>query len=189
MKGTIQYRTMRDFLQSMDDHLPGRFEIAKEGIVHGMAAGISPHELTTLRLRKRVEKAMPDELVAHTGAPDVEVEGEGIMRRPDVMVSAWADMDVPGSFDPCTGTGAVLTDIYAAPATPPARNSSTARTSPSPSGPSRRRACRGMRGLAAQSLERGGKEDPHEPIPSGPVTRETQRCSCISPRQRRKPPG
>ncbi|MFJ6899720.1 Uma2 family endonuclease [Streptomyces hokutonensis] len=91
---------MRDFLQSMDDTLPGRFEITKEGIVHDITAGIGPHELTTLRLRKRLEKAIPDELVAHTGAPDVEAESEGIMRRPDVMMIAWADMDVPGSFDP-----------------------------------------------------------------------------------------
>ncbi|MFG2376056.1 Uma2 family endonuclease [Streptomyces sp. NPDC048504] len=98
---------MRDFLQSMDDTLPGRFEITKEGIVHDMTAGISPHELTTLRLRKRVEKVMPDELVAHTGAPYVEVEGEGILRRPDVMVIAWADMDVPGSFDPRTLIAAI----------------------------------------------------------------------------------
>lgn len=52
------YRTMRDFLASMDDTLPGKFEITKEGIVHD---------------------------------------------------------DVPGSFDPRTGTGAVLTDIHATP--------------------------------------------------------------------------
>ncbi len=107
MKGTNQYRAMRDFLQSMDDTLPGRFEITKEGIVHDMTAGIGPHELTTLRLRKRLEKVMPDELVAHTGAPEVELEGEGIMRRPDVMVIAWADMDVPGSFDPRTLIAAI----------------------------------------------------------------------------------
>jgi Uma2 family endonuclease len=84
----------------MDDTPPGRFEITKEGIVHDMTAGIGPHELTTLRLRKRLEKVMPDELVAHTGAPDVEVEG-------DVMVIAWADMDVPGSFDPRTLIAAI----------------------------------------------------------------------------------
>ncbi len=70
-----------------------------------MTAGISPHELTTLHLRKRLEKVMPDELVAHTGAPDVEAEG--IMRHPDVMVIARADMDVPGSFDPRTLIAAI----------------------------------------------------------------------------------
>ncbi|GAA3821713.1 Uma2 family endonuclease [Streptomyces phyllanthi] len=94
------YRTMRDFVQTMDDTLPGKFEITKEGIVHDMMAPIGPHELTTVHLRKRLEKLMPDELVAHTGTPDVEAEGEGIMRHPDVMVIALADMDVPGSFDP-----------------------------------------------------------------------------------------
>ncbi|MGW1539237.1 Uma2 family endonuclease [Streptomyces sp. NPDC002309] len=101
------YRVMRDFLRSMDDTLPGRFEITKEGIVHDMMAPIGPHELTTLHLRKRLEKVMPDDLVAHTGTPDVEAESEGIVRHPDVMVIAWADMDVPGSFDPRTLVAAV----------------------------------------------------------------------------------
>ncbi|KFG00178.1 hypothetical protein IQ62_15040 [Streptomyces scabiei] len=44
------YRAMRDFVQSMDDTLPGKFEITKEGIV--------------------LEKEMPEEIVAHTGEPD-----------------------------------------------------------------------------------------------------------------------
>jgi Uma2 family endonuclease len=101
------YRAMRDFVQSMDDILPGKFEITKEGIVHDMMAPIGPHELTTLHLRKRLESVMPEELVAHTGTPDVEAESEGIMRHPDVMVIAWADMDVPGSFDPRTLVAAV----------------------------------------------------------------------------------
>jgi Uma2 family endonuclease len=102
-----QYRAMRDFVQSMDDTLPGKFEITKEGIVHDMMAPIGPHELTTVHLRKRLEKVMPEELVAHTGTPDVEAESEGIMRHPDVMVIALADMDVAGSFDPRTLIAAV----------------------------------------------------------------------------------
>lgn len=102
-----RYRAMRDFVQSMDDTLPGKFEVTKEGIVHDMMAPVGPHELTTLHLRKRLEKVMPDEIVAHTGEPDVEDEPEGIMRRPDVMVIAMADMEVPGSFDPRTLIAAV----------------------------------------------------------------------------------
>lgn len=30
------YRAMRDFVRSMDDALPGKFEITKDGIVHDM---------------------------------------------------------------------------------------------------------------------------------------------------------
>ncbi|GAB2948979.1 Uma2 family endonuclease [Streptomyces heilongjiangensis] len=101
------YQAMRHFVQSMDDTLPGKFEITKEGIVHDMMAPIGPHELTVLRLRKRLEKAMPEEIVAHTGEPDVEGEAEGIMRRPDVMVIAEADMEVEGAFDPLTIHAAV----------------------------------------------------------------------------------
>jgi len=97
---SLRYRAMRDFVQSMDDTLPGKFEITKEGIVHDMTAPIGRHELTTLRLRKRLEKGMPEEVVAHTGEPDVEDEPEEVMRRPDVMVIAEADMDVEGSIDP-----------------------------------------------------------------------------------------
>lgn len=32
------YRAMRDFVQSMDDTLPGKFEITKEGIVHDLVS-------------------------------------------------------------------------------------------------------------------------------------------------------
>lgn len=101
------YGAMREFVQSMDDTLPGKFEITKEGIVHDMMAPVGPHELTTLRVRKRLEKVMPEELVAHTGTPDVEDQAEGIMRHPDVMVIAEADMEVEGAFDPRTLIAAI----------------------------------------------------------------------------------
>ncbi|WP_266384947.1 Uma2 family endonuclease [Streptomyces canus] len=101
------YRAMRDVVQAMDDVLPGKFEITREGIVHDMISPNSPHELTRLGLRKRLEKTMPVEIIAHTGRPDVEDEFGGIMRRPDVIVIAWADMDIPGSFDPRTLVAAI----------------------------------------------------------------------------------
>ncbi|CAM5547688.1 Uma2 family endonuclease [Streptomyces canus] len=101
------YRAMRDVVQAMDDVLPGKFEITREGIVHDMISPNSPHELTRLGLRTRLEKTMPVEIIAHTGRPDVEDEFGGIMRRPDVMVIAWADMDIPGSFDPRTLVAAI----------------------------------------------------------------------------------
>ncbi|MFD9206824.1 Uma2 family endonuclease [Streptomyces sioyaensis] len=106
-RDALLYQTMREFVQSMDDTLPGKFEITKEGIVHDRMAPVGPHELTTLRIRKRLEKAMPEELVAHTGTPDVEGPSEGIMRHPDVMVIAEADMEVEGSFDPRTLIAAI----------------------------------------------------------------------------------
>ncbi|MGW3097175.1 Uma2 family endonuclease [Streptomyces sp. NPDC001102] len=102
-----RYRAMRDFVQSTDDNVPGKFEVTMEGIVHDMMAPIGPHELTTVHLRRRLERVMPEEIVAHTGEPDVEDEAQGIMRRPDVMVIAMADMDVPGSFDPRTLIAAI----------------------------------------------------------------------------------
>ncbi|EST27792.1 hypothetical protein AV521_11285 [Streptomyces sp. IMTB 2501] len=94
------YRTLRDFVQSMDDALPGKFEITKEGIVHDMMSPGGPHEVTAAHVSRRLERIMPDELLAHTGTPDVEDEPEGIMRHPDVMVIAWTDLDVEGSIDP-----------------------------------------------------------------------------------------
>ncbi|MFF4099767.1 Uma2 family endonuclease [Streptomyces sp. NPDC001903] len=101
------YQAMREAVQSLDDTVPGKFEITKEGIVHDMMAPSSPHELTALRLRKRLEKVMPEELVAHTGAPDVEDELQGILRLPDIMLIAEADMEGQGSFDPHTLIAAV----------------------------------------------------------------------------------
>ncbi|MGW1953692.1 Uma2 family endonuclease [Streptomyces sp. NPDC001920] len=101
------YRAMRDFVESTDGTLPGKFEITKEGIVLDMMSPVRPHELTALRLRKRLEQVMPEEIVAHTGEPDVEMEPEGIMRRPDIMVIAEADMEGEGAFDPRTLIAAV----------------------------------------------------------------------------------
>ena len=107
MTATLLYRAIRDFVESTDGTLPGRFEITKEGIVLDMRAPVRPHELTALRLRKRLEKVMPEEIVAHAGEPDVEMVPEGIMRRPDLMVIAEADMEGQGSFDPRTLIAAV----------------------------------------------------------------------------------
>lgn len=95
-----QYRAMRDFVQSMDDTIPGKFEITKAGIVHDMMSPSRPHELTAAQISRRLERVMPDELLAHTGAPDVEDEPESIMRLPDIIVIPLADMEGQGSFDP-----------------------------------------------------------------------------------------
>ncbi|MEV6950948.1 Uma2 family endonuclease [Streptomyces sp. NPDC051183] len=102
-----QYRAMRAALESLDDTVPGKFEITKEGIVHDMMSPGRPHELTTALVSRRMEKAMPDELLAHTGTPDVEDEPEGIKRHPDIMVIAFEDMEGDGAFDPRTIIAAV----------------------------------------------------------------------------------
>ncbi|MFI9312988.1 Uma2 family endonuclease [Streptomyces althioticus] len=112
------YRAMRDFVQSMDDTLPGRFEITKQGIVHDMVAPVKQHELTVLRLRKRLEKVMPEEIVAHTGGPDVE--GEPRSNPDNDWVGKTRDYPLLGVpvyavFDPRAGTGAVFTDIHPTP--------------------------------------------------------------------------
>ncbi|MEU2394467.1 Uma2 family endonuclease [Streptomyces sp. NPDC007369] len=98
---------MRDAVSALDDTVPGKFEVTKEGIVHDMVAPSGPHELTVLRVRKRLEKAMPEELAAHSGSPDVEGESEGILRLPDIMLIAETDMEVQGAFDPRTLLAAV----------------------------------------------------------------------------------
>ncbi|MCS0602963.1 Uma2 family endonuclease [Streptomyces sp. LP11] len=101
------YLTMRDVVQSMDDVVPGKFEITKEGIVHDMMSPGGPHEVTAAHISRRLERVMPDELLAHTGTPDVEDEPEGIMRHPDVTVIAWTDLDVEGSLAPRTIVAAI----------------------------------------------------------------------------------
>jgi Uma2 family endonuclease len=94
------YQALRAHVQSMDDTLPGKFEITREGIVHDMMSPGGPHEVTAARISRRLERVMPDELLAHTGTPDVEHVASGIMRHPDIMVIAWEDMNVEGSVDP-----------------------------------------------------------------------------------------
>ncbi|MBM7168154.1 Uma2 family endonuclease [Streptomyces sp. G44] len=102
-----QYRAMRDTVDRMRDTLPGKFEITKEGIVHDMMSPGGPHEVTAAHISRRLEKAMPDELLAHTGTPDVEHEPGGILRHPDVIVIAWADLNVEPSIDPRTLVAAI----------------------------------------------------------------------------------
>ena len=101
------YRAMRDVIQTMDDSLPGKFEITKEGIVHDMMSPGGPHEVTAAHVSRRLERVMPNELLAHNGTPDVENEPEGITRHPDVMVIAWDDLNVEGSIDPHTLIAAI----------------------------------------------------------------------------------
>jgi Uma2 family endonuclease len=106
---------MRDLLQSTQDTLPGKLEITKEGLVHDLLSPNGPHELTRARLRRRLEEVMPEEIVAHTGEPDVEDEPEGILRRPDVMVIAEADMEGDGTFEPRALVAAVEIVSYSNP--------------------------------------------------------------------------
>ncbi|MCX5341667.1 Uma2 family endonuclease [Streptomyces atratus] len=106
-RDSVHYLAMRDIVEQMRDSVPGKLEITKEGIVHDMMAPGRPHELTAAQVSRRLEKLMPDEILAHTGTPDVEAEAEGIMRHPDVMVIAVDDMEGEGSFDPRTLIAAI----------------------------------------------------------------------------------
>ncbi|MFF2923059.1 Uma2 family endonuclease [Streptomyces celluloflavus] len=99
-RATLQYRAMRGAVERMRDTIPGKLEITKEGIVHDLMSPAGPHGLTAARVSRRLEGVMPDGLLAHTGTPDVEDAHEGVMRHPDIMVIAEADMEVEGSFDP-----------------------------------------------------------------------------------------
>jgi Uma2 family endonuclease len=99
-RDAVQYQAMRDVVEQMQAGVPGKLEITREGIVHDMMSPGGPHELTAARVSRRLEKVMPDGLLAHTGTPDVEDVHEGVMRHPDIMVIAEADMEVEGPFHP-----------------------------------------------------------------------------------------
>ncbi|MGW6456884.1 Uma2 family endonuclease [Streptomyces sp. NPDC055078] len=104
---TLQYLAMRDTIERVRDSVPGKLEITREGIVHDLASPGGPHELTAARVSRRLEKVMPDGILAHTGTPDVEDIAAGVLRHPDVMVIAEADMEIEGAFDPRTLFAAV----------------------------------------------------------------------------------
>ncbi|MEU9124077.1 Uma2 family endonuclease [Streptomyces sp. NPDC048506] len=105
--GSSEYRAMREIVERMQDSIPGKFEITKEGIVHDMMSPGRPHEFTAGLISRRLEREMPDGVWAYTGTPDVEDGLEGIMRHPDVMVIAVEEMKGQGSFDPRTLIAAV----------------------------------------------------------------------------------
>ncbi|MEV4433834.1 Uma2 family endonuclease [Streptomyces sp. NPDC049585] len=104
---TLHYQLLRDVVEQIQDNVPGKLEITKEGIVHDMMSPGRPHELTALRIRRELDKVLPDDVVAHTGTPDVEDVNEGVMRHPDVMVIREEDMEGDGSFDPRTLIAAI----------------------------------------------------------------------------------
>jgi Uma2 family endonuclease len=106
-RDSLQYQAMRDIVERMRFDVPGKLEITKEGIVHDLMSPGGPHELTAARVSRRLEKVVPEGLLAHTGTPDVEDVHEGVMRHPDIMVIAEADMEVEGAFDPRTLIAAV----------------------------------------------------------------------------------
>ncbi|WP_051698725.1 Uma2 family endonuclease [Streptomyces albus] len=91
---------MRGIVEQVRGRVPGKLEITKEGLVHDPASPGGPHELTAARVSRRLEKVMPEGLLAHPGTPDVEDPQQGILRHPDIMVIAEADMEVEGAFDP-----------------------------------------------------------------------------------------
>ncbi|MFD8970645.1 Uma2 family endonuclease [Streptomyces sp. NPDC059568] len=105
--GSLRYRAMRDIVEQVQDSVPGKLEITKDGIVHDMISPGGPHELTAARISRRLEQVMPDDLLAHTGTPDVEDPHAGVMRHPDVIVIAEADMETEGSIDPRTLVAAI----------------------------------------------------------------------------------
>lgn len=71
-RDALPYLAMRDIVEQMQHAVPGKLEITREGIVHDMTSPGGPHELTAARVSRRLEKVMPEGLLAHTGTPDVE---------------------------------------------------------------------------------------------------------------------
>ena len=107
MSPSPAYRSVRQAVARAQHTVPGKLEITAEGVVHDLGRPQGPHELTAARVSRRLEKVMPEGLLAHTGTPDVEDVHEGVMRHPDVMVIAEADMEVESSFDPATLLAAI----------------------------------------------------------------------------------
>ena len=91
----------------MDDTLPGKFEITKEGIVHDMMSPGGPHEVTAAHVSRRLEKVMPDELLAHNGTTRRGGRAGGHHASPRRHGDRWTDLDVEGSIDPRTLIAAV----------------------------------------------------------------------------------
>ncbi|MEU6596117.1 Uma2 family endonuclease [Streptomyces flaveolus] len=97
------YRAMRDFVESTDGTLPGKFEITKEGIVLVIAEADMEGEgafdpRTLIAAVEIVSRSNPD--------------NDWVTKLRDYPLIG---IPVYAIFDPRTGTGAVLTDIHATP--------------------------------------------------------------------------
>ncbi|MEV7812347.1 Uma2 family endonuclease [Streptomyces flaveolus] len=120
-----RYRAMRDFVQSADDTLPGKFEITQEGIVHDMTAPVGESQ-GLMRRPDIMVITMEDMDVPGSFDPRTLIAAIEIVSRsnPDNdwvgKVRDYPLMGVPvyAVFDPRTGTGAVFTDIHPTPAGP-----------------------------------------------------------------------
>ncbi|MEU1785888.1 Uma2 family endonuclease [Streptomyces sparsogenes] len=106
-RDALRYQSMRDIIEQIQESVPGKLEITTEGIVHDLMSPGGPHELTAARVSRRLERVMPDGLLAHTGTPDVEDPNTGVLRHPDVILIAEADMEVEGALDPRTLIAAI----------------------------------------------------------------------------------
>ncbi|MER7990395.1 hypothetical protein ABTY53_33150 [Streptomyces noursei] len=60
----LRYGAMRNAVEQIQDSVPGKLEVTRAGIVHDLVSPVGPHELTAARVSRRLEKAMPDGLVA-----------------------------------------------------------------------------------------------------------------------------
>ncbi|MCM2393125.1 Uma2 family endonuclease [Streptomyces albipurpureus] len=117
-RDVIRYQAVRDLVARTQGNVPGKLEITRGEVIHDRSSPEGLHELTAARVSRRLEKVMPEGLLAHTGTPDVEDVSQGVLRHPDIIVIAEADMEVEGSFDPRTGEGAVLSDVHPTPGGP-----------------------------------------------------------------------
>ncbi|MGK5640397.1 Uma2 family endonuclease [Streptomyces sp. URMC 126] len=89
-------RAIADELSALPD--AGKVEIS-DGTIVMMMSPSGTHELVAMRLRRQLDRQLPDDLVAHTGG-DVEDPELGILRRPDLVVLPEPAMDTPGPFHP-----------------------------------------------------------------------------------------
>ncbi|MBT2384076.1 Uma2 family endonuclease [Streptomyces sp. ISL-11] len=97
----MDYARMRAIADELMEHAPepiAGVEITPDGIIMTMSPS-GTHELVAWKLRRQLDRQIPDTLAAHTGG-DVEDPSIGILRRPDLVVLPVAAMDTPGPFHP-----------------------------------------------------------------------------------------
>ncbi|MBB5121387.1 hypothetical protein AF335_13610 [Streptomyces eurocidicus] len=97
----MDYARMRAIADDLMEHAPDPIigvEITPVGIIMMMSPS-GTHELVAWKLRRQLDRQIPDTLAAHTGG-DVEDPSIGVLRRPDLIVIPVAAMDTPGPFHP-----------------------------------------------------------------------------------------
>ncbi|WP_419998021.1 Uma2 family endonuclease [Streptomyces boninensis] len=111
---TEEYDRLRKAAEALPPMPPLTYPEISRGELHMMMSPSGRHEWTARLIRRQLDEQMPEGLVAETGG-DVEDRRLGILRRPDVLVTAPEAFDTDG---PLTARDIIMAIEVVSPSNP-----------------------------------------------------------------------